>query len=88
MSLTDEGWKDCFGIKGLTLSEVKFTGILSEASSTSDIYLQLEAALQLNNTMVRTSGSYSKGMPFVIRVQTILYIGQTVSRIDDYSLQA
>lgn len=60
VTLKDDDWKDCFGIKNLTLSEVTFVGVLSEPSSKADIFLQMEAVLHLNDTTLAISGSYSK----------------------------
>ncbi|KAI1159157.1 hypothetical protein F5B18DRAFT_655977 [Nemania serpens] len=60
VTLTDDEWRDCFGIKNLTLSEVNFFGVLSEPSSKASLLLQIEAVLELNNTDIVIKGSYSK----------------------------
>ncbi|PON25175.1 hypothetical protein TGAM01_v205861 [Trichoderma gamsii] len=59
VTLKDDDWKDCFGIKNLTLSEVTFVGVLSEPSSKAAIFLQMEAVLHLNDTTLAISDEYS-----------------------------
>ncbi|KAM0518165.1 hypothetical protein ACHAPE_004572 [Trichoderma viride] len=84
VTLKDDDWKDCFGIKNLTLSEVTFVGVLSEPSSKADIFLQMEAVLHLNDTTLAISGEYS--IAAYVGNLTLQEVGKIFNQITGHDL--